>query len=323
MYNTKGYELLTLDNVLAKVSTYDIFRYYVPNLVAPGQAFCSDLREDKNPSCVILIGNSGDAIYKDFSTGDSHSCTTYVRLKFDLTFQQALQKISDDLRLGLGMEDKNLVYAEALMFLHTRIPPKTTSSRIRIVSKKFTYEGLGYWKQYGITEKYLNFFEIKQLSGYYLNDTYIKCKDISFAYCFGDYKYKILVPNDPDWKWISNCGEIVQGYNQLPKTGKLLILSKSLKDVALLKVFGLNAVSAQNEGNDFPNNFIEGMKKRFKRIVLYYDNDEAGLKAAEKLSKKYSIQTVYNPLDIEKDASDVFKHRGSKYLKELLIKLFR
>jgi len=29
MYNTKGYEILSVDNILKKVTEYDIFKYYI------------------------------------------------------------------------------------------------------------------------------------------------------------------------------------------------------------------------------------------------------------------------------------------------------
>ena len=63
MYNTKGYQILSAENILKKVTEYDIFKYYISGLEAPGKKFCSELRKDRNPSCSIKILTSGKAFY--------------------------------------------------------------------------------------------------------------------------------------------------------------------------------------------------------------------------------------------------------------------
>ena len=47
MYNTKGYKILSADNILKKITEYDIFKYYIESFERPGKKFCSEIRADK------------------------------------------------------------------------------------------------------------------------------------------------------------------------------------------------------------------------------------------------------------------------------------
>ena len=72
MYNTKGYQILSAENILKKVTEYDIFKYYISGLEAPGKKFCSELRKDRNPSCSIKYRIS-DSNIRVFDKINSHS----------------------------------------------------------------------------------------------------------------------------------------------------------------------------------------------------------------------------------------------------------
>ena len=50
-------EELTKENILKKITSYDIFRYYSENFKDIGKSFCSDLpgRTDENPSAQINV----------------------------------------------------------------------------------------------------------------------------------------------------------------------------------------------------------------------------------------------------------------------------
>ena len=88
------------DSILCKISEYDIFRYYCHNFKNFGDKFCSELREDRSPTCSIVPWK-GKVIYKDFGSGESHDCFSYVQAKFGLTFSEAMRVIDTDFGLGL------------------------------------------------------------------------------------------------------------------------------------------------------------------------------------------------------------------------------
>ena len=58
---------LTVDNILKKITSYDIFRKYCLEFKEIGKAFHSPFRTDKHPSAFIIYYN-GDLLFKDFIT---------------------------------------------------------------------------------------------------------------------------------------------------------------------------------------------------------------------------------------------------------------
>lgn len=314
---TKGHIQLTWENILSKISEYDIFRYYIISFNKPGKAFCSELRKDKKPSCSIKLLSDGRAIYKDFSTGEVYTPISYLKYKYNLSYLKTLIMISNDFNIG------NYGKVEKTMGINAKIyqrQPKSIQISLRIVSKLFTKTGLEYWKKYGITEKILNKYEVKQISQYYLNGNTIRINknEIAFSYHFGNYKYKILRPSS-EYKWITNCDyKNVQGVRQLIKKGKTLLITKSLKDIMCLSSLGVYAVAPQSESTLISKNGIKYLKKRWERIFIYYDNDEPGIKLAKQHSKSYDIPFIHNPIGTSKDASDYYKDHGEDSLKKML-----
>ena len=61
---------LTIDFILSRVSEEDIFSKYCSNFKELGKPFCSELRKDLNPSCVIYQTKAGRLMYKDYGNTD-------------------------------------------------------------------------------------------------------------------------------------------------------------------------------------------------------------------------------------------------------------
>ena len=80
-----------------------------------------------------------------------------------------------------------------------------------------------------------------------------------------------------------------------------------MKDVLLLSELGYPAVAPHGERVKIIDE-IENLKKRFKNIILLFDNDEPGIEGAKILSDKYDIPMVYiNPTEKAKDLSDYYR----------------
>ena len=70
-------------------------------------------------------------------------------------------------------------------------------------------------------------------------------------------------------KWRNNCGTYdLQGLAQLPDKGKLLIITKSLKDIMVLYEYGYTAVAPQSEHSSIPTSLMENLKGRFDKIII-------------------------------------------------------
>jgi DNA primase len=79
-------------------------------------------------------------------------------------------------------------------------------------------------------------------------------------------------------------------------------------------------MAPQSETCPISSDIITDIKQRFKRIVILYDNDEAGIKSAKTLSEQYNLESIF--LIEAKDLSDHVLLHGKEYthntLKELL-----
>ena len=326
MYNTKGHQILSVDNILEKITEYDIFKYYIESFEKPGKKFCSELRADKNPSCSIKVMASGKAVYRDWATGEVYDCFKYVQQKYSLKYHECLRVVSNDFNLGLSSGDIELKKTKAIIGEHFKKQPKYSDTSIKIVSIPFTSIGKSYWECYGISENVLNKYQVKQISHYYINTSLITIpkKEIAFAYSFGNYKYKILRPSGNKWKLISNVSSsIVQGLKQLEECGDTLFITKSLKDVMVLHSLGFDAIAPQSENTIIPLKIIVYLKSCWRRIIIYYDNDDPGITASKEHSELYKVGYVHNNLDDPKDASDYFVRYGGDNLKKMIMHLIK
>jgi DNA primase len=61
--------------------------------------------------------------------------------------------------------------------------------------------------------------------------------------------------------------------------------------------------------------------RHYKNIFVLFDNDEAGIKAAEKYKSKYGFEYVV--LELEKDLSDSIKVHGVDKVRDNLLPLLK
>jgi len=324
MYTTEGHELLSKESILKRTSEFEIFRYYISGLKGPNTPFCSELRKDSTPTCRVSLLSKGWR-YKDFGTGDSHDCFSYIQEKYHLNLLECLNIISVDLRLGLSNKEviKPIGIIKDIILGKDTGEVEIKSTDIKIVQAVYTKRHLDYWADYYITQKMLEIYNIVPISSYYINNKiiYIPKDEIAFAYCFGDYKYKIMRPYNKEWKWINNASHVIQGLKQLPADGDVLFITSSLKDVVCLRMCGYQAIAPQSETTLIDSKLLKKLKKHFKKIILYYDSDEPGIAAAIEHAQQYKIKYIHNKIEDPKDPSDYIKKYGVNKYKEMLWQL--
>jgi len=303
-------EHLHTDVILAKISEYDIFKYYCPNFIDFNKKFCSDIREDGSPS-VSLVSWKGKLLYKDFGHPDhTFDCFSYVKYKYSCNFIEALTIIDTDFNLGLTSKDAGKLFTMGYMAIITNKKP--VAQKVTIIKKKtrpWSKSDQLFWERYLITKQTLLRFDVSPISHYWINADRFSCSSLTYAYRIGK-KYKIYCPYG-DHKWTSNTtNKHVQGYKQLPDTGDLLILTSSLKDAMCLYEMGIPSIALQSEMIMPDEKLIAHLETRFKKIVIFYDNDytnvdNPGQAMAMKIKEKYHFSNVFIP-DIYrcKDLSD-------------------
>lgn len=332
---------LSTDNILSRKSDLEIFKYYCQPFKQVGEKFSSELREnDSNSSCIISYYD-GKLWYKDFGEIGQKAvdCFGYVMRKYSLTFLQALGIINLDFNLGLknyveyppslnyvGLPDKQIVNLE------NRAGFNSPNSNIKII--KPTYRNwleldIKYWKyNYYLDIPRLEFFEIRPISKLNIEGTLIDVEMPTYNYLVDKEQgidiVKVYSPFGR-YKWISNCKSYhYLGYNQLPWTGDNIIITKSLKDVAVLSLFKLPAIAPQSEAQVISQEMYEKLNKRFTNFYVLYDNDRAGIAGAEVTVETFkNIKPIFIPKESgEKDISDFinrYRFRATeKLVKELI-----
>lgn len=201
------------------------------------------------------------------------------------------------------------------------VPTPIVRKSIQIVPEIWSNENLKFWSKYNIKEDILEKYNVKSISQYSVEKCVFGSTSLNYSYsfrqnCASEFSsYKIYRPYEKNFKWISNCSaDIIQGLEQVEKSGDLLIITKSLKDVMVLYSLGYQSIAPQNE------KIVVDPKKLgldYKRVLVLFDNDKAGKEGAS----KYPYPAIFMPEDKAKDVSDYIKLYGVENTKQLLCEL--
>ena len=92
-----------------------------------------------------------------------------------------------------------------------------------------------------------------------------------------------------------------------------------MKDVMCLYEMGISAISPSSESTFLPDKVLEQLKKRFKRIIILFDRDEAGVKYLRKMSLKTGLEGLLIHKKFKaKDVSDAIKANDFETIKKWL-----
>lgn len=306
-------EKITLEWILSKVTEYDIYSAYIGNFKV-GMIYNSPFRQDKNPSFGCYYSRkTKQLMFKDHGTGDCGNVIKFVSLLTGLTnYPDILNDIVNKLKIT-----NNTQLASSKQYI------PSTETVIGVVRQEFTQTDTDYWSQFHISLPTLKKFGVSSIK-YYLCNGIVKgiYKDTNPMYAYKVYNhFKIYRPlADKYTKWRNNLTESdIQGYKQLPKTGNVLIITKSLKDVMCLYEMGIPAISPSSESTFISDRLIKALLKRFKRILVCFDRDVPGVRYLRKISLKTGLEPILvNKKFKAKDISDAIKLNGFETIKNWL-----
>jgi len=315
-----GKKVVNKDNILALINSYDIFKKYIVGFVDVGRAFKSELRADKKPTCVVFKGNT-DLLYKDYAVTGALNCFSYVMQRYSCNYFEALEIVNRDFALDLVSDMPSYEYTPTASTIYNVDISKieTTPADIKIRARKWNNFDKEFWNtQYELTVKELEVGRVYPLDAFWLNNMYFRADSTAYGYYqgFRDGRelWKIYQPYNVKAKFFTNIGpDDYQGYDQLPETGDRLIITKSYKDVLVLRRLGIPAINPPSESSTIKQEFYDALLLRFKKVVLLFDNDTPGIKSAIKLNSLIGIPYFILPQDT-KDCADYVK----KYNYELL-----
>lgn len=310
--------------ILDRVSQEEIFERYLGEPVHFSTMYLSPLRSDRNPTCNFKYVNS-KLSFKDWSGHFQGDCFDLVQaLHKDCSFHEACRIIAEDFYLIKDIVKGKSFKRKPKPFL--LVDNKTAD--IKVKWRGFEKHDIEYWGQFGIDLPTLKRFNIAPVSHVWVNGEvrYVyKPGNAAYGYWFDKDNIKVYFPFRKEYRFIGNS-ILLQGYDQLPKEGDVLFVTKSMKDVVLLHVLGYPSVAPQSEASILSEEQHKELSSRFKRIVTLYDFDLTGVRSANKMKKLYGYEYIfltngrYKTKDYgAKDPSDLFKNRGVLSLTKFLL----
>jgi len=323
MISTKG---LTSD--LADIPREWVFEYYLKlteRLSGQSLKIKSVFNvKDKVPSMCIYIDSKGNYKFKDFSSGYGGDRLNLVMYLYNLNSRgEASKKILDDYNVYIS----NNTYVSIEYKPHSKYVVSDYEMR------HWNTLDQTYWKTFKLSSSILEKHNVYPLSFY----TMIKEDDegnlldlinIKGNFIYGYFRedgtlYKIYTPKNKDNKFIK-VRDYIQGSDQLEFKSKYLIITSSLKDLMCFKrlgISGIETIAPDSENSVIPENFMRPLLDKYQKIIVLFDNDEPGLRSAEKYNKKYGFN--YINLDMSKDLSDSVKDYGIEAVRNKLFPLLK
>lgn len=113
--------------------------------------------------------------------------------------------------------------------------------------------------------------------------------------------------------------DILEGWDELPPTGRLLIITKSIKDVVYLRSCGYYAVSLSSETSvNIFKRYYWLLSERFENIIVWGDPDNAGAVLVRNV-KKYIPRAKEAKSIIAKDPTDIHMITRNRFYLNLII----
>ena len=323
-------EPLTKENILRYVGEEQIFERYLGIPVVFGRRIINPLRSDDNPDCEFYYGAKklffSDYAFPEYG-GDCFQIAAFANgLTLPQDFFKVLRIINRDFSLNLfdgyldSIADVPVSRPEIIRDIVREAKKK---AQIVVKACKFSDLDLLYWSQFGITTEILKKFHVFRAKEVWINGylfyEYSK-DDLCFIYYFVETgTYKIYRPfARRELKWRTNSSQVM-GLEQL-KPGNDIIITKGLKDVMTLSSIGFQAICNQSEGANFEESLIKRIISNYPNRLVLYDNDDAGIKGAEKTAKAFECDYLIIDKSFEvKDPSAFYQAYDGDLLRDIII----
>ena len=330
----------------------DLCYHYMQGFKSIGTHFKSDLpfrgKSDKNASLIVMWSKTGDIQISDFGYRTGMTIFSYIQEKYynlgKDNYLFALDRVCQDFKLDIEPYNNRKISSNIKKSPKKYKIPCQIKTKVTILKKKkdFTIQDKQYWNQFNISIEKLKSKRIQAISAFQIinpnkdtNQIFNVRNDLAYAYIEISKKeelYKIYVPNgirgNKDFKWFGNVpNTIAFNLRFLPKQGDLLIIQSSFKDAMIMENFGYNSIPLNAEGIWFSEKIWKYLKKRFKKIIYFGNNDfdkedNPGIMFCKKWKELYKVDYIHTPNDTTSDISDYYKKYGQnktiKLLKELI-----
>lgn len=291
---------IDVEKILAYVSEEEIFSLVFEELPQEYEYICSPFREDTNPGCWFSRDINGSLRFTDFGNPETYDgikmnnidCFDAVRVHYKLpNFYRTLEFVYDRLIRG---RKGDIQIRESSTFSKRK---KKAPFHFTFEPRDFEARDRRYWEPYGIARQQLIDDKVFPVLRYRLFNTKsgnytVRPNTICYVFTeFSSGRKKMYLPLSKTRRFITDCTEDdLGGLSSLDEYGETLVITKSYKDWRVLKNTGLlNVVWTQNEGMFPSNNTLIKLCRRFKDIVVFFDNDMTGMEAAIRLTELINV----------------------------------
>lgn len=356
--------------VLDRVSQVTIFSTYlglsdklIQYCIDSGELICSPIRYDKHPTCGFKYDNKGKLKFKDFSGffwGDCFDIVAYImsyiyKKQYNVNdkhdFIKILRHITftfKDIFYG-NEKDINLINE----INTTLIKIKSSKPVIELVIRSWNKLDELYWKQFGVSLRFLNINFVYPVEQYYINRKinpepkyYYKENDSCYAYLLGEdsngiNNIKLYFPNRKkgNTRFITNCNHLEGIYNLNKTNYDIIILTKSTKDRLAIgevinNIYSLYGVGCTNligciniphETYQLKQNEYDWLKGKLNnngKIISIMDNDRTGKIESIWLKNNYNIIPILIPKQYNcKDAAEFISKNDIGSIKTEIVNL--
>ena len=309
--------------IFNKFSETEVLCTVFPEITEIPCLICSPLRTDNNPSFSIYMDNNNHIRFKDHGNSGIQGGLIDLLCKYwNCTFNQCIDKICT-----LMIKESDITIKPKQIKTFTR-KESDTLSKLQVTIRPWRDYDYEYWKSYGITRQWLKYAEIYPISYKIITKKdsltdkgkkYVFPAD-KYAYCFverkeGKLQLKVYQPfNKNGFKWCSKMDASVIGlWTKIPKYGDRVIICSSLKDALVISCqLHIPTLCLQGEGYNISDTAIKELKRRYKKIFISFDTDEAGKMDGKKLAERTGFTNVIPDLGTEKDFSDYYRSLKDK-----------
>ena len=320
---------LSREWILQRITQEEIFEHYMGHALNMATRFRSPLREDKHPTCSMAYFG-GRLYFRDWSRPNAMDVFTFVQTKLRCSYQEALRQIADDLDLW------DVPPSLEPTFLENGDGQKSRKKEIAVKIQPFSAGDIEWLKSWHLTSNQTEKFKVFSLKYVWLQSRVYHIwseADPAIGYYFGSdergsQRWKIYFYRRKDSKrprFLGNTNRIA-GWVQLPSKGECVVITKSLKDVMVLDLFGIPAISMQSESTLPYPEIVDELKDRFNHVISLYDFDYAGISGAMRMRRTYGIKAMFltdgrfGTTDYKaKDISDYIRDNGPEATQNLLI----
>lgn len=288
-----------------------------------GKKSCSPFKKEDTPS---FIWNPNGSYFKDFSSGRTYDIINHFMANENLSFLGALKKLCE----MVNIEVDESLFKSTSSYKKIRLAHDEPENDRKIVED--------YLAKRGISKKTLDFCNVKQSE-----DGMIAFQMFDEFNNLVSTKYRVshaASNKEAKWKWQQDIDvhDILYGINRIDRSKTIAICEGFNDRLAIVEAGFTNVVSIPGGAEadkwvDYNYDFLTDCKD----IVLWFDNDQAGLDGRKKIANRLgeyrvrlvnpddeivkAVQNYYIPygLDIDKtDANNVLLACGTNTILNLI-----